>query len=595
MARLAVVIGVDVVRGLNGLAPLNAAKDAKNIAEWFKGEGFDVLPFIDDSKAADEPKVTVAKIARDIRIQVDKGDLTQIVVYFSGHGIFNGVDVWLLGDAGHSPGEAINVGASDICAKALGVEHVVFIGDACRTVPPNVSVQAITGQSIFPPPRAGPWKTKVDQFLAVSPSYTAIESLGLPADAQYHGLFTQGLTDCFQDTPGGFVLNIQGLNDPVLPNRKLEQLLPDKVFAAYRKRGLATAREPYTQVPSPDTAWMARAKVAPALANIQAGTAGVVLQGHVDGDWDPAWDQFAGPTAAPEEDVRLRQTPATERLRAAANSTRALNFEFETAASAHSYKRGGLITLGARVAQARVLARRNGGLEWIRTLDPIKDGLGPWLDLGDLAPCDVLLSFEGGGGALVGLYPRYTAIVGLDTVKTDEGMTTCIGSLSYRHESALIDDYMRAQTAQLRAMKEEAGQLLLEGRLKIAPEEAAELAHHIRQFKKSDPTLGVLAAYAYAAAGADDEITSVEKYVYDDLGGSIPADLILLRSPRAGEDWQVACPGLPMLTRGWHLLNLMGAPPIYAGVELSALRTRLAPTPWTSFTSAGMQLFDPKP
>src|SRR5207244_3622809 len=78
-ARAAVVVGVNKSGNLPVLQA--AVSGAKSVADWLCSEGFEVKLIVDDQ----EP-VTADAIKRAVTALVDRGTLTQLVIYFSGHG-----------------------------------------------------------------------------------------------------------------------------------------------------------------------------------------------------------------------------------------------------------------------------------------------------------------------------------------------------------------------------------------------------------------------------------------------------------------------------------------------------------------------------
>ena len=101
--RAAVVIGVNKTGDLPVLQA--AVSGATSIANWLISEGFEVKLIVDK----DGP-VTAAAIKREVTDLVNRGTLTQLVIYFSGHGVaFGTSEFWLLTGAPDDLGEAVSV------------------------------------------------------------------------------------------------------------------------------------------------------------------------------------------------------------------------------------------------------------------------------------------------------------------------------------------------------------------------------------------------------------------------------------------------------------------------------------------------------
>ena len=101
----------------------------------------------------------------------------QLIVYFSGHGINSGLfEQWLLSRAPVDPNAAVNVKGSEFGARFCGIEHVVFISDACRTAADSgIQAQRVAGGDIFPNATPGGPEKAVDQFFATQVGDPAFE------------------------------------------------------------------------------------------------------------------------------------------------------------------------------------------------------------------------------------------------------------------------------------------------------------------------------------------------------------------------------------------------------------------------------------
>lgn len=108
MKKGAVIIGVDKT---GDLPILNAAgSGAIDFSNWANQQGFDVTLLVD---ANDRP-VTVADISNAINRYVQPQTYSQLIVYFSGHGILRSPDyeLWLLSGSPANPNEAVNLSGS---------------------------------------------------------------------------------------------------------------------------------------------------------------------------------------------------------------------------------------------------------------------------------------------------------------------------------------------------------------------------------------------------------------------------------------------------------------------------------------------------
>jgi Caspase domain len=125
--RAAVVIGVNKIRDLPVLRA--AVSGAKLVADWLCAEGFEVKLIVDENGP-----VTADRIKRAVFELVDRGTLSQLIVYFSGHGVcvsFN--EFWLLTGAPADGNEAVSLVECWELAHRSGIANVVFISDPCRS------------------------------------------------------------------------------------------------------------------------------------------------------------------------------------------------------------------------------------------------------------------------------------------------------------------------------------------------------------------------------------------------------------------------------------------------------------------------------
>ena len=220
--RAAVVIGVDKTGDLPVLRA--AASGAAVFADFLKSEEFEVHRFVTHP-------VTVKPIFDAIATLVNRGTLDQLVVYFSGHGFLNnGSEMWMLSGAPDNPNEAVSLRECIDLARESAVPNVVFISDACRSVPSSLRADRVRGSLIFPnaPARSGVGPdVEVDRFLAARPGQAAVE---LPVDKSsesFEGIFTSSFLDAFTRPEKTMVHTINGVN--VVPNRRLKKYLASDV------------------------------------------------------------------------------------------------------------------------------------------------------------------------------------------------------------------------------------------------------------------------------------------------------------------------------------------------------------------------------
>ena len=126
--RAAVVIGVNRAGNLPILRA--AVSGAEQIGEWLRTQGFEVRLLVD----TDSRNVEVAEIFDAIWAFVDRGTVTQLVIYFAGHGFVNNYsEHWLLSKApNNNPNEAVN-----LCSRVgtlQGGQEFQMVEFPCETI-----------------------------------------------------------------------------------------------------------------------------------------------------------------------------------------------------------------------------------------------------------------------------------------------------------------------------------------------------------------------------------------------------------------------------------------------------------------------------
>ena len=97
------------------------------------------------------------------------------------------------------------------------------------------------------------------------------------------------------------------------------------------------------------------------------------------------------------------------------------------------------------------------------------------------------------------------------------------------------------------------------------------------------------AAYAYAEAGAYDEVRSVREYMFGDLGVSL-FDVAMLDRKAVEPDWLAtygAVPFCPMLSQGWYYLRPRG---MKLPSVLERAQDELIQSLWTTFNKNFMRV-----
>jgi hypothetical protein len=603
MSRIAVVIGVNRPRSP---APLQGAvNDAIAFAKWIAKpeQGFEVTTFTDDVGP-----VAFASIFNEVERVVTAATYSQIVIYFAGHGFQNGgSEVWLLSGAPNNANEAISVEASVMAARESGLESVVFISDACRSIPARMQDSRVDGGSIFPnlqlKRRTRP---EIDRLFATLPSLVAVEAAKADDSARRGGIFTRELMNGYLDTPSAFVDKVSenGQLIEIVTNRKLKKLVSELVEDAAADELAEAGQSPEFVLESVE-AYVGRVERKPRplehppdqyslrrlgdrIGGILADIGGKALRGEQE-----ARRSAHRVAAAPSVTVLAREAIEVasqgQGAQAAADVVRqakygagisdAIDRYAAPAPVDHFETQTGFAVTGATVVRAtspKIPAELLGS--HLVRLHPAAV---------DVPSASLLIEFDGGTGTVL---PALRGYVG--HIFVDGGSVTNVNYVPSTNSARWNDyQYVRERVEAVRAAVAAAAGL---GVFRIAPQEAQAFADKIRELKVFDPALGLYAAYAYASAGIQSEVESVLKYMRYDLTAELfDVAMLARRNVRPREtgigavDELPILPFCPMLRQGWSLLAVQGA-------ELPAAarkaRDWLLPALWTTFAPEGVEL-----
>ncbi|WP_210417308.1 caspase family protein [Cellulomonas sp. Y8] len=337
MARALVLVGVARTGGRFPELPAVPGAVAA-VRAWAAEQGVPddlVLAFTDD----DGTPVTASAVLAGVRGLVDRGDVDQLVVYFSGHGINTGnAEFWLLTGAPEDGSQAVNVSLTSWFAERLPVRHVVLVSDACRTAASTVQELSVQGVAVVPNlPPSGP-AAAVDVFYACALGDPAYEVKDPAASgAAYQALFTSALVGALRGdhpalvtpgpgaltgggapgVPGGADAGTSGgagpaagfgLVQPWPLKRALPGLVAERLTAAHAPLDLA--QTPDARLSSdPLEAWLSRIEPWPLAAPEAAAGDGAAGGAGTGGDGAPAAPAPAS-AAPPAGAPAARTTPA---------------------------------------------------------------------------------------------------------------------------------------------------------------------------------------------------------------------------------------------------------------------------------------------
>jgi Caspase domain len=615
MQRACVLIGVKKTGELPVLQAVE--KGIRQMEAWARSQQIDGdrLVIITDEKS----KVRVHQIVDAIEELVTRGNIEQLIVYFSGHGIHNRGDLWLLSDAPAKSGEAVNVEGSIQLARYCGIPHVVLISDACRTAADGIAATGVTGTEIFPNDPMDGKERAVDAFFACARGKPALEVKNPNYSASgYAALYTEvfasclsGQDECVIDTvwqDGAYI----GLVRALKVADRLEIYVPQKLKEILGKAPTVN-QTPVARITSRD-AWLAR--VAPAESDMAEGTVESPMFDYANAP--PAMaDGAAGPSsggepappkrprgkspsAAPPESPR--NPPKFSRPSAASPLDESARLEFSGSSFAgltsmsvytqyektltpyaqkmsaqfgplHYETTCGFKIQGARVKQVVSADSSCSILDDERSLVRV-EVYGP-----DQPPASILLIFENDCSALVPAIPGF--ITGL-RFEGDE-----LVQIDYEPS----DNTARWQTYQqhapmLRELRGSIAAAAALGVFQLTSNKATELMYLYQFADKLDPTIALYAAYAFNDLGKRHAVQKIQEYLLANINMSF-FDIAMLATDRATPSALAqsnALPMVPMLSQGWSLIKAFGIP---VSETLLALQPHVLPSLWTLFDSTG--------
>lgn len=571
MARkAAIVIGVDRVGPLTPLQ--SASRCARRVGDWLEAEGYDVKCLTDEEGALTAHDVTEALD----QFVTAPPRYHQLVVYFTGHGYWHArADIWLLSKAAQRTSEAINLDGAIDLARFSGIPNVIFISDACRSLPDARGGALTNGIDAFPVFANVDSLSKVDVFRATSDATEAYEA---EVDGDVTSMLSYALREAYRNPHDEMIAEVDGRR--VVPNRRLEDFLQAKVDETLARIDINLRQRIDVNVPSNDSVYIACVEEsAGAPPRPAPGPGGAPPSGAGSDLPEPP------PASAARDASENLERVLTQR--GLAGGWDALDLDFrsdETPAYVdrllprdqvdHFESRCGFTVSGAIIAEALVVDAAHAA--WPEMLDTGDGADGPGVfRVWDADPAaTVLLRFDDGRATVLAALDGYIGhvTVGPQGVKN----VSYVPSSNHPRFAAYAQKRERLDT--LRSLVALAAN---ENVFRMRSErEATSLADEIRLEKALDPTLGLYAAHAYAQAGETERLQSVADYMHGDLQIDL-FDLRLLNHRRENEFcYAPVVPFCPMLTQAWNLLRPRGVTLAPALVEASAW---LCNALWTTF------------
>lgn len=445
-----------------------ALPSAQRVVAWASALGYDTELVSD----ATEP-VTCARLKEVFRKKLGNGGQRRLIVSFAGHGLIRGGadEYWLLNGWRTQATEAVNHLKLRDRLGTYAPEQLAVISDACRSLP-NDKAKWVDGNGVVD---VKDYVEKPVEVAHLAGTRSAQPSFATPIGTEeaycfFTHVLLKGLCglipEAIEDDPehGKVVTNDRLFN---AVNKELPLLA-----SQYRRK----------QVPDLNGGWRWPKNVWSVLDKLDAAK---LPQFAIP---EPRVLRSAKPDIEQEKRSQKSQADVKDFVAKLQNEMGATHFETQT----------GLVVTGAAVTDDPVarnfkVNKDEGGPAWFRFTP--QDGA-------PASPVLVQLADGSWAGAAV-----YTGFIGTLTVGRD-GVDSFVLRANNETGSSAELEIARAATGA------DFG-------------DPYEFAARLRDFKHADPVLGVLAAYAYARAGAVDEIRRLV-YFYSEHQQPAPFDAVLL-------------------------------------------------------------------
>lgn len=546
-------ISVGVAQAGTKLAYLpGAILDAKKFAAWARGDGYRTTLITDEKR-----EVRADRIGGAVRRALKAGP-GRLLIYYSGHGTASQIgDLWLLSGIDEDSDEVINVNLSMINAKRQPIHQIAVFADACRSSVDDMAT--IGGRSIFPRTKQRTSQPDWEHFFATGSGSAAQEASGGDPALAY-GIFSQCLFEALEGDAMGAVEQ-RGRSGLVVASAGMKRWLLE---AVPRRSGAVGGAQ--VQFPDIQLAWEAPNDVYATLdprklpdlekMHPEARKDFIPFDHGMD---DGGIDDFVTGHAHRYPDGRgreIKRRRAERNRRDAAGRARVAEAE-DAIAQATEQTRERLV-VGAQVwgcgvsvfgAEVDRIAVRGS------TLDVSERDGGVQIRAFTDKPRTIAIRLDGGNWFATVLLPDF---VTLATVSDG-----AVIGLAHRKE------YQSPDKAHEKLLRD---WTILMGESAAPAEVFLDTAQRIRVGKHRNPSLGILAAYAYERAGDLRGIDSMIGYFAAEHQ-PIPYDLALLSTyalrrrrgqlrfvepvrHHQGSLSDVTIAGsFPLMGRGWSMLD----------------------------------------
>lgn len=556
--RVALSIGIEHAKPLTDLP--GAVEGAKDFDAWAKSQGYETHLVTDEGNKA----VTVAALEDLIVKIIKESQPDRLIVYFAGHGIepVTGAAYWLLSGWDDNSNEAVNVNLSLANAKRSAIRQIAIFADACRSTVRDAHL--IGGSSIFLKKNlsVAPRSTQWDQFFAARPGASAQE---VPADGALRafGIFTRCVLRALSGTEEKAITDRPPRR--VVISDTLANYIEDEVWAE-SARTPGAAVQPAEAIPGwrmPDDVYV---ETEPSLEDKKKRQGLGKDKGFAQVMVERATSAFAN-----------RKVARAKRLEDRAVDEKAARYNAEYRAHPFGRPRSefqkepvpwqqGLIFVGCEPVFFAVRKDERADLVWGGSMASI-------VAFGE-RPLSILIELKDGNWIGSCTLPGFVG-----TVLAESGR---VASVNYAPAPGSAEQWIYAETVPVLSRWTAFSQ---QGRVG----DYAEL----RKFDKINPSLGIIAAYAYERIGDLTAINDIADRMvgHPNMPHAVPFDVALLstrpiRRSQSGltvktETGERPVAGsFPLMTRGWSFLDREDD---FVSGALFELRKGLLPALWTTF------------
>jgi hypothetical protein len=468
-----------------------AIPSAKRVVAWAKSQGYDTALVTDENNDA----VTCERLKKVFKNKLGQGGQRRLIVSFAGHGLIRGgaEEYWLLNGWRTQATEAVNhLKLRDRLGTYLPKQMAV-ISDACRSLP-TARAKFVEGNGIVD---VKDYVEKPLQVANLSGTRAAQPSYSAPIGVEEaQCFFTQVLMNALYGSPPDVVEN-----DPILGKVVANDRLLSTVE---RELPLLANRYNRTQTPDLQGAWRSPENIWSVLNKFAA-----VDVRAFPAPGGPPPDRGSLEIGTLEREERA-VTQVREFVSALRREERATHFETRTGLAVSG------VAVTAVVVSPNFRTERDSPL-WFRI----------YPNEGECS--SVLARLENGDWVGAASYRDFIGTFGIGS----GGAESYVLRRPYQDETG--GEFAIAQAATGGALTD-----------------PYEMAAVLRDHKHDDPVLGALAAYAYARAGAVDEIRRMT-YFYGANSQPAPFDAVLLARVQIKRDrfgYMASIPAVPR--REWR-------------------------------------------